>query len=380
MKVDKYTCFQAVVLLLAATTFVSCSLLKVAVSTGDPLSKEDMNARVMTRGFYYDMTAEVSRTADSIVATSTDAATRIAAVRWKIRATRAGVAAAMQSVPEVALADLWILCRRMNEGFASASDAQLFGRQSDLARDVAARLDRQAARLAKQVLRAERYALMVRFVEEYVKKSPGTADLEASNTMLAWIEFLHANGVEHDYAVGSIAEVLADVNDRVSGQTQQLSNTIGWSKDLIEIRLQQDSLRSQVGVKLDSLERNFNRMVIVAEHLPEISDQMLRDLNKQATQLVGAMNASVNGVFVNFDEQRAQLQKYVSTERQALVDQLRKSADEVVGSAIDALPAVIGEVLFYIVLALVVLLGLPFGLGFWLGGLRERVKARKKVN
>ncbi len=92
-----------------------CSLLKVAVATGDPLSKEEMNMRTMTRGFYYDMAGEVARAADSIVA----AALRhrdVAAVRWKIRATRAGVTAAMQGIPDVALADLWILCR-MNEGF-----------------------------------------------------------------------------------------------------------------------------------------------------------------------------------------------------------------------------------------------------------------------
>lgn len=41
--------------LFAAASFAGCSLLKVAVATGDPLSKEQMNVRTMTRGFYYDM-------------------------------------------------------------------------------------------------------------------------------------------------------------------------------------------------------------------------------------------------------------------------------------------------------------------------------------
>ena len=48
--------------LFAAASFAGCSLLKVAVATGDPLSKEEMNIRTMTRGFYYDMASEVSRT------------------------------------------------------------------------------------------------------------------------------------------------------------------------------------------------------------------------------------------------------------------------------------------------------------------------------
>ena len=48
------------------------------------------------------------------------------------------------------------------------------------------------------------------------------------------------------------------MNDRVSGQTQQVSNSVSWSKDIFEMRLGQDSLRSQIGMQLDSLEQNFN--------------------------------------------------------------------------------------------------------------------------
>ena len=58
-----------------------------------------MNVRTMTRGFYYDMAAEVARTADSIAQAAPDVATRVAAVRWKIHATGAGVSAAMQGFP-----------------------------------------------------------------------------------------------------------------------------------------------------------------------------------------------------------------------------------------------------------------------------------------
>ena len=54
-------------LALFAAASTGCSLLKVAVATGDPLSKEEMNVRTMTRGFYYDMAGEVARAADSII-------------------------------------------------------------------------------------------------------------------------------------------------------------------------------------------------------------------------------------------------------------------------------------------------------------------------
>ena len=81
--------------LLVVGLLAGCSLLKVSVSTGDPLPKEQMDVRTMTRGFYYDMAGEVARAADSIVSLSPDLGVRVAAVRWKIRATQAGLSAAM---------------------------------------------------------------------------------------------------------------------------------------------------------------------------------------------------------------------------------------------------------------------------------------------
>ena len=378
MKINGYALLQAAAALCAALVLTGCSLLKVAVATGDPLSKEEMNVRTMTRGFYYDMAAEVARTADSIAQAAPDVATRVAAVRWKIHATGAGVSAAMQGIPDVALADMWILCRRMNERFAATPDSLLFGLQSDIARDAALRLDRRAGRLARQVLPDDRYALMERFVTDYVRDNPASVGDETDNTTLAWLEYLRAAGVEQDYATGSIAEVLADVNDRLSGQTQQVTNSVSWSKDIFEMRLRQDSLRLQVGAQLDSLERSFNRIVVVAEHLPEISDKVLEELNRQATQLIWTMNASVDNAFADFDRQRGELQQYVTREREALVEQLRATGDELVRTTLGAVPGLVGKILLYLVLALAVLIGGPFALGFWLGGVRAKYRIKNE--
>ena len=43
--------------LFAAVSFAGCSLLKVAVATGDPLSKEQMNVRTMTPVSYTHLRA-----------------------------------------------------------------------------------------------------------------------------------------------------------------------------------------------------------------------------------------------------------------------------------------------------------------------------------
>jgi hypothetical protein len=366
-------------LLFAAMSLSGCSLLKVSVSTGDPLPRRDAETRLMTRGFYYDLSSEVSRTADSIVAVSPDLSVRLAAIKWKIRVTRVAVSAAMQSIPEVALADMWILCRRMDDAFTATPDSLLFGPQSGLARRTAAQLERRIDKLARETLAGERYGWMTEFVDRFVKEHPVTEQgVEPVNTTLAWIEFLRGKGVEPDFATGSIAEVLADVNDRVSGQTQQLANTVGWSKEMLEIEWRQESLRAEVGARLDSLERDLNRMVLVAEHLPEMSDRMMAGLNGEVAQLVDTMNSLVDNAFYDFERQRRELQSYVTQEREALVGQLRRSAEELIASVLDAVPGLVGKILFYVVLALVVLIGGPFALGFWLGGVRQRLKQKDR--
>ena len=48
MKMNRYTLCMAAAALFAVLALTGCSLLKVAVATGDPLSKEEMNIRTMT--------------------------------------------------------------------------------------------------------------------------------------------------------------------------------------------------------------------------------------------------------------------------------------------------------------------------------------------
>ena len=368
--------------LLAGLALTSCSLLKFTISSGDePPPKEQMRLRTMTRGFYYDLTNEVARTADSIAAAAPRTSTKLAAIRWKIDATRAASSAALQTLPEVALADTWIFCRSMERYFDAQPDSLLFDAQTPLARDAAARLARRARRLAEELLSGERYELMERFVDRYLELNPPEkGEPAAADTSLAWIEFLEANGLEADLATGTVAEVLADASDKVSGQSRQLANSVGWSKQMLELRMEQDSLRTRLGAQLDSLERGFERLVVVAEHMPEISDHMLEEIRMQATQLIRTLNYSVDNAFMQFDGQRTALEHYITTERQAVIDQLHRAAEETVQTALNAVPGMIGRIVFYVVAGLVVLLGLPFLAGFWLGGLRQKLRyAREKT-
>ena len=367
-----------IAIILAATTLASCSLLKVSVSTGEPLSKHDANARVMTRGFYYELSTDITQTADSIVSLTPEVEYQVRVIKWKIRATKAALAAAMQSIPEVALADLWILCNRSTEALNQAPDSMLFGEYSYMAREVTTRLDSKVLELADNVLSAERLKLMKNFVGEYMETNKVSNGEEvASNTTYAWLNYLKVNGIVTANSTGSIAEVMADMSDKVDGQTKQISKTIGWSKDILDIRMQQDSTKSQLQSQLRELENNFDRMVVVMENIPAISDTIVENLNTQIHKLIYTMNYSVDNAFISIDQQRDSIQKFISLEREMLIKDGTIAANDAISTALDALPALVGKIVLYIIILGVVMLGVPFAIGFWAGGLRQRVKSKK---
>ncbi|WP_418675086.1 hypothetical protein, partial [Alistipes putredinis] len=284
----------------------------------------------------------------------------------------------MQSNPDVALIDTWLLCVRMDSAFRRLPDSLLFAGQTPLVRKVVARLDRKAEHLASTLLAPEKFALMQEFVGNYMQANPVTgSQFTPVNTTLPWIEFLQSKGVETQYNVGSISDVIADLGDRFGGQSEQMVNSIGWSKDIFELQMQQDSVRNRLTRQLDSLERNFDRIVTVMEHLPQIADYMGKSLNTEVAALIETLNGAVDNAFADLDRQRAELQGYISAERKALVDQAQQAVDAAVQNAMDRVPALVAKLLAWIVLFAVIMLGVPFGIGFWLGRVRERAKTRK---
>ncbi len=363
---------------LAALLLGGCSLLRFSVDTGDePLPPEELNMRMMTRGFYYDLSERVTRAADSVAAASPDPAVQMRAIRWKIQATQAAVTAAMQRIPEVALLDTWLLCRRMDASLGQLPDSLAFGPWTPFVRETAAQLDRRAETLARSLLAPERFDLMARFVREHPAPESAGARIRSDNTTLAWVEYLRSNGVEAQYAVGTIAEVTADMGDRFGSRSEQLLSSVGWSKDLLEIRLRQDSVRDRLAAQLDSLEGDFRRMVGVMEGLPELTDEAMADFNDRVAELVATLGGGIDAAFSDLDRQRTEVQRYISQEREALIGQAQRAVDDAVQRALDRVPGLVGRLLLYLALFALIALGLPFAVGFRLGRGRAR---RQKGN
>ncbi len=367
------------ILLSAALAFAltGCSLLKFSLDTGDELPKSEARVRVMTRGLYYGLSNEVIAAADSI-AGSDDPKIRIRAIRWKIRATRAAVSAAMQGIPDVALADTWILFRRMESSFDAAPDSMLFGPYSDYAREAVRRMTLRVDSVAHDALDGERYRLMKEYVGRYIAENPLSEGEVPPNTTLAWIEFMNEHGKDLSYATGSIADVVSDMSDRMTGQTGQAMNTLSWTKDIIEIEWQRDSTAQAVQRQLDSLESNFERIVVVMENIPQISDTVLAVFNVHVETMMRTFERSLDNAFGQIDRQRNEIQRFVSAEREAAIEQGRGIADSVVAPVMDRVMASVGRIAVWAIALALIVLGLPFAAGYWVRSFRERLRGRER--
>ena len=123
---------------------------------------------------------------------------------------------------------------------------------------------------------------------------------------------------------------------------------------------------------------NFDQMVSVMEHLPEISDCMLDSLGQQAQEIMELMTLIVDETFNNVDYQRKEMQQYISEERKSILEEMQGMADDSLRTLVDALPGLVGQITGWIILLVVVVFGVPFKAGYWLGKLHERQHIRKR--
>lgn len=367
---------KTILLVLAGLLLGGCSLFKFSVSTGDtPLPKDQLELRMMTRGLGSEFNAAVIGAADSILAAASDPQVRIRALRWKLGATSAAASAALQTAPEVALLDLWIFACRMDAYLAQAPDSLLFGEASAPARETGRQMLQRTQRMAREHLDRDRYELMHAFVTAYCLDHPADKpEFGNSDRLLAWTDYLRENGQEYTVAVGSVSEVMADVSDRMSAATRRFTDGIAWSKEILELQLQQDSVRDRLTARLDSLSYDFSRMVAVAEHTPEIFDYLGDSFTRQFEELIATVNDGVDNAFANIDRQRTEIEHFLARQQREVMAEARSAAEQVVRDTLDGLPALVRSILLWIILFVVVLFSIPFTLGFLLGRVRRKKK------
>ncbi len=371
---------KGLLLLILIAGINSCSLLKFSIETGEtPLTKQEYDTRSMTRGLYNESTNNIIRLSDSIVASDADIEIKLRAIRWKIVTTRSLADKALQTTPDAALLDTWIVSKQLSNAFNMMPDSLLLGQYSDLARKTFSHITNLAVKIAKEVNNKQRFELMQEFVNQYITDNPiKKNEFPVINSFLGWVEFLKEKQIPFVHSRGTTSEVISGMSDQVFGQVNQFANSIEWNKDMLELKFSEDSLNNKLMMQFDSLEHDFDRMLIFLEQTPEMVDVMSKEMSVMLEQILVTFNQNVNFTFQNLDVQRAEMQKFIDEQREILIDDVTKAAEQTIQQTIDTLPALIRSILLYIILFVFIIFGAPFALGLWIGKKRSKKNEQEK--
>ena len=347
----------------------SCSLLKISADFGmEPLPRKDLNARLQVRLYASNFTEAVAAAADTVFARSQDAAVRLNSIRWKQNATAACMIASLSQVPAAALVNTWVVVKGMDELLGREN---FFGNYGSVARQASEHLLDKYRTLARGLMPPGEYTAMERFVDSVLRAEPLTPDYMVKDYTYAWYKYTGVPDSLIVRTVGSIAEVIADLNDRVSKYTFNVTNQLEWTRDRIGLQLSEKLADSVYTARLDSLNHTMGVLKVALRDAPRAADSLtgriMSDLNSLLYRTDRTVNRTVENTIRQIDSQRIGLQKFVAQERSAILGESRNLIRQTLSDASEQVSELIGKVLIYILIFVLLLLGIPFYIGYRIG-------------
>lgn len=365
----------------ALASLSGCSLISIE-SPAQPLTPRELTVRLQTREYAHAFVGDVERTADRIAAKSANPQVQAAALRWKINAAAASRRAATQMTPDMALLDSWALAAQMREFFdPGGAGARIFGTHQDLARTTAIQLEKQIAGQARALTTAEHFDRFQVFIVQYVRDEPlASLDFTRASVVGRWSQQAGENEQQSLLAtVGTVPQVMSDLSDRMRLYSDQMPEETLWRTELSLLEAGYGS--SEWRAVTASLDRSLAEIgdlandspTLVRESLGEMRETMLITADRfDATwlEMVKAVHIERDALARNIASERASLTRAVDLQRAALAKDASRLVTDVTESTGRQVRALLREIVLYALAILIVLLGIPFAAGYYLGRAR----------
>jgi hypothetical protein len=350
----------------------SCSLISLK-SPEKPLSTRDLNARILTHEYSAHFIAAVEQTADQISAATEDPAARLNALRWKIAALDTSERAASQIAPMMGLLDTWALSVQMHQYLADGAGRALFATQQPLAVALAAELAGQAQELARRLTAPDEFDHDQRFIDSYARAHP-IESLQFARASIVDL-WTHDTGAEVRLvdSLGTVPEALADAGDLLRMYGDAGPSQVLWKAQLAA---QESGLSGkELQTALQRLDERIAALSKVAEETPDLVKGLVRDVrmrfNASWAEMMGALHTEGSTLSASVRVERQATVEAVDVERAAVAADAARIADQVIREAGEEARRLLREALFVVIAMAVVLLGLPFAAGYFVGRARR---------
>ncbi|MBE3922455.1 chemotaxis protein [Vibrio parahaemolyticus] len=379
---------SSLMVLWLVTTLSGCSLLEVKIDSQTvPLTKQELNMRILTREYALQFFAQVEQAADVLQEQydPNDKVNQSYVLLWKINAEEGLQAAAYQVSPMAALIDTWVFTHQMNQFYATGAGRDIFA--TDEAKKVSAHLANEVDQLAQSLLKKEVYDKTKLFVADFVKQYP-FADLSMIRTP-AYRAWLEANQISEEDAVttlGTMPEALGDVSDRLSLVSEQTPKIMTWKAQLLA--LNSSASIEKVNAALNSLQVTADSMRDFIDNNPEYMRYLAEQMAVELQPLVEDIDQKTEARLSQLGEERQALEDMVARERQEIAliitherekfaQDMDRVSQEVVNLAMTKLIELVKSTIVYFILFIAAIFFAPLGLGYVLGK-RAAVKTKVK--
>ncbi|MET2848201.1 chemotaxis protein [Vibrio owensii] len=365
-----------------------CSLLEVKIDSQTvPLTKQELNMRIMTREYAQQFFAQVEQAADVLQENyePSDKVNQSYILLWKINAEEGLQAAAYQVSPMAALIDTWVFTHQMNQFYSKGAGKDLFA--TGEAKKVSEHLAKEVDKLAKSLLKKDVYEKTQVFVADFVEKYP-FADLSMIRTP-AYRAWLQANQISEEEAVttlGTMPEAIGDVSDRLSLVSEQTPKIMTWKAQLLA--LNSSASIEQVNAALNSLKVTSESLKDFIDNNPEymrnLAEQMavqlqplVEDIDQKTEERLSQLSDERQALELMVARERQEIAQIITNEREKFAQDLDHVSQEVVNLAMDKLIELVKSTIIYFILFILVIFFAPLVLGYALGK-RSAVRASTK--
>lgn len=358
----------------------SCSLLKIE-SAQEPLGKTSLNMRILAQELARESSDRSEYAADSVLELTDDPWVQRSAILWKINALKAYERAAYQTVPEIALLDVWSVSERLDRFMKTSEAPMYFGTQWPVMASATGENLREARRRASGLLKPSQFEMGEELVQAWALRHPVSSPEFTESTLRE--VYYDTIGVPDSLAVqtvGTLSEVVSDMANRISFTAAYTPKLIRWQSELYVREQGWDSI--QVNAYMRQLNDQVGQLVAVVSSVPGQFDETMLQVSRSVQAGLVSLEQGMGSAVEGLHRERIAVDSIISREREAFSALLSRERDAIaaelnlmVDDFMASVERIIRYVLFFVILALIVIFFLPFGLGYLTGRWRERNKS-----
>ncbi|UOY05475.1 hypothetical protein L0P88_16145 [Muricauda sp. SCSIO 64092] len=356
----------------------SCSLVKIE-SEQKPLGVRELNTRLLTQNFARGAMDRVEMAADSITKLANDHETiPINTLHWKIQTSEELGKISFQTEPKIALMDTWAYFLEVKNSLESPQLDGAFGEYKIIALEAVDQNIEDIQRIAASVLPKSEYGTIKDFVEEYANNTPLLLQKEFKHKSIreSYLEFKRIPDSIAVQTVGTLSEVVADATNRFGYYSEASGKRLNWKTEMILRQRGIDSM--DIEAKIAEIDRQFDRLIQVAENSPETIENaikefrnnigpLFRNLNYEIGSAMQSLSSDVQSVNSMLQRERVALDSIIKRERSALTTKADTLVETGIENAFEGLGKTLRSLIVYFIILFIVVLGLPFYLGYIIG-------------